>query len=75
MVCIKMVILKVIVNVGGLWVRNPFRIQSVRSRLFNTPHRLHSKLLEKRFLWMERQLPFALLTGAHIALIGQNHHL
>lgn len=71
----KMVILKVIVNVGGLWVRNPFRIQSVRSRLFNTPHRMHSKLLEKKFLRVERQLPFALLTGAHIALTGQNHHL
>lgn len=42
------VILEVIVNVEGLWVRNPFRIQSERRILSNRPWRLprtHLKLL------------------------------
>lgn len=41
---------KVIVNVEGLWVRNPFRIQSEGKRLWGRPRRLHRtyiKMLKK----------------------------
>lgn len=46
------VILKVVVNAEGLWVRNPFSIQSEWKILWHRPWRRHSthlKLLKKRF--------------------------
>lgn len=49
---VRIVILKFIVNVERLWVRNPFRIQSQCKILWSRPWRLHStdlKLLKKRF--------------------------
>lgn len=50
------VILKVIVNVEGLWVRNPFRIQSEWKILWSRPwrlHRTHLKLLRKEISLQE----------------------
>lgn len=73
------VILKVIVNVEGLWVRNPFRIQSEWKILWSRPwrlHRTHLKLLRKENSLQEApglhtRLSCVLSGGAQIALMGQ----